>query len=207
MMAGRRRAINKKRRILKKRRLLGQAFAESQKAKWEAAQNGALRQERIEAEWRIKLTARSIELKERATVAEQILYDELVRLGYKFKFQYPVGFAIPDFCFPEKHLIVEVDGGYHNDPLQRLSDQKRDLDLTARGYRIIRFQNREVTMDVGRVIKAIDRELKPRIFQGGQLRAANLKPCPSCGEAIRVLDLHRRSIDGKPHVCRRGKYA
>ena len=66
---------------------------------------------------------------------------------------------IADFvCLSEK-LVIEVDGGYHEEPEQQYDDQIRTDYLQKRGYRVIRFKNEEVTSDIKYVINKIKDEL------------------------------------------------
>ena len=79
--------------------------------------------------------------------------------GVKFRRQHPIGDYIADFlCLTEK-LVVEVDGGYHNDPRQQQEDQWRTEYLQSKGYHVIRFTNEEVDTDVKGVIRRIKEKL------------------------------------------------
>jgi very-short-patch-repair endonuclease len=60
--------------------------------------------------------------------------------GVKFRRQVPIGPYIADFASIQHRLAVEVDGGQHGCP----ADQRRDLFLAARGWRVIRFWNNDV---------------------------------------------------------------
>ena len=91
------------------------------------------------------------------TVLWQALRSEFK--GIKFRRQHPVGDYIADFlCLTEK-LVIEVDGGYHNEPLQQQEDQWRTEYLEGKGYRVIRFTNEEVDTNVKGVISKIKEEL------------------------------------------------
>lgn len=85
------------------------------------------------------------ELRRHPTEAARILWRHL-RLrqlgGYKFRRQQPLGLYIVDFICLEKRLIVEVDGGQHNE--QTGCDSKRDTWLLAQGFHILRFWNHQV---------------------------------------------------------------
>jgi len=50
-------------------------------------------------------------------------------------------------------LIVEVDGDIHD--LQKEYDLERERYLTARGFRILRFRNKEVEDNLQDVLKKI----------------------------------------------------
>jgi hypothetical protein len=48
-------------------------------------------------------------------------------------------------------LVIEVDGGYHDDPEQRAKDLIRDTVLQSHGFRTIRFRNEQVLSGAGAV--------------------------------------------------------
>ena len=91
------------------------------------------------------------------TPAEQVLWAGLRRLGTgaRFRRQHPFGPFILDFCCPALHLIIELDGGLHDDPDQRRHDAARTEWLAAQGYRVYRFQNGEVLSDPRAVLASI----------------------------------------------------
>ncbi len=60
--------------------------------------------------------------------------------GFKFRRQATIGPFVVDFLCAEKALIVELDGGQHDEAV----DAKRTAFLEAQGYRVIRFWNTEV---------------------------------------------------------------
>ena len=64
--------------------------------------------------------------------------------GYAFRRQRPVLNYIADFMCFELMLIIEIDGITHDDPVAYLKDQKRDQDLEAVGFRVLRFSSWEV---------------------------------------------------------------
>lgn len=95
------------------------------------------------------------------TKSEDILWNALRKnlQGYKFRRQHIIMDYIADFvCLSEK-LVIEVDGGYHEEPEQQHDDQIRTDYLQKRGYRVIRFKNEEVTSDIKYVINKIKDEL------------------------------------------------
>ena len=75
--------------------------------------------------------------------------------GYQFRRQRPVLNYIADFMCKELLLIIEVDGITHDSPEGYRRDQKKDEDLRAAGFTVLRFSNWEVLnriMDVGSMI-------------------------------------------------------
>ncbi len=78
-------------------------------------------------------------LRQDQTDAERKLWFQLRdrRLAdLKFRRQMPLGGFIVDFCCEEAHLIVEVDGGQHN---ENERDVARTRGLEAMGYLVLRF--------------------------------------------------------------------
>jgi very-short-patch-repair endonuclease len=65
--------------------------------------------------------------------------------GIKYLFQQKIGGFMTDFLIKKSSIIIEVDGEYwHNYPLGRDKDRKRDLILSNMGYKVIRFWANDV---------------------------------------------------------------
>jgi len=75
------------------------------------------------------------------------------QLGVSFRRQHAIGNYIVDFCSPRQKLIIELDGGQHLE--QQEYDQVRTEFLQAKGYRVLRFWNKDVLSDLNGVMKAI----------------------------------------------------
>jgi very-short-patch-repair endonuclease len=56
---------------------------------------------------------------------------------------------------PNLKLIIEVDGITHDDEQVRLNDHRRQSDLQAAGFTVIRFADEEVLTDINGVIMRI----------------------------------------------------
>jgi very-short-patch-repair endonuclease len=115
-----------------------------------------------------KLTEHARDLRKRQTKAESLLWYTLRgrRLcGLKFRRQYPIKPYIADFACVARNLIVEIDGGYHDDMYQ--DDVARQHKIESEGWVVIRFSNEDVLDDVEAVAIAIARrlELEPE-FRG-----------------------------------------
>ena len=111
---------------------------------------------------------RSRELRARQTKAESLIWT-VVRArrlaGLKFRRQHPIGPFFGDFVCIEKHLVIELDGGYHD--YQYEDDVERQSYIEDRGWRVIRFTNEEVLSDVEAVAISIAKQLGvPPIFRG-----------------------------------------
>src|SRR3954467_12139696 len=96
---------------------------------------------------RDKRVSRARKLRHATTDAERKLWWHLRRIpveGTHFRRQATIGPYFADFACHEQRLIVEVDGGQHNQPVHIAADAKRSEDLNSRGYRVLRFWNNEV---------------------------------------------------------------
>lgn len=78
--------------------------------------------------------------------------------GYKFRRQMPVGTYIVDFaCFKAK-LIVELDGGQHQE--KEAYDLRRTSFLNANGWDVLRFWNNEFRANEEEVMMVILQRLQ-----------------------------------------------
>ena len=73
--------------------------------------------------------------------------------AFKFRRQHPLGPYIADFICLEQRLVIEVDGGQHQQ--QTRYDSKRTNDLEAAGYRVLRFWDNDVLKNSEGVLEAI----------------------------------------------------
>jgi very-short-patch-repair endonuclease len=89
-----------------------------------------------------------------ATDAERRLWYHLRnrRLGgFKFKQQETIGSFIADFACAECRLIVEADGGQHNDA----RDADRTEYLESLGWQVLRFWNNDILQRTDDVLGVI----------------------------------------------------
>ena len=77
----------------------------------------------------------------------------------KFRRQHPIGNYIVDFFCEEKRLIIEVDGGQHNEQIHYEKDQIRDKFLKNQGYIIVRFWNNDIDENLDGVLNRIIEQL------------------------------------------------
>jgi len=104
----------------------------------------------------MQLLNRAKTLRINQTEAEQRLWYQLRAnrfMGMKFKRQKPIGNYIADFVCYEHNLIIEVDGGQHQDNIDY--DQRRDKWLQEHGYTVLRFWNNDVLQQIESVLEAI----------------------------------------------------
>jgi len=75
--------------------------------------------------------------------------------GLKFRRQVPLGRYVVDFLCLRYRLIVEADGPLH-DPVH---DAERDVWLRSQGFRVLRFQNHEISSRdwevIGRILQVV----------------------------------------------------
>ena len=63
-----------------------------------------------------------------------------------------------DFFWPERNLVIETDGrDAHLNPVAFEEDRRRDADLVAAGYRVVRFTKRQVIDDPAYVLARLRR--------------------------------------------------
>ena len=72
--------------------------------------------------------------------------------GVAFRRQTPIGPFIVDFVSHHHRLVIELDGGQHN---EREDDARRDVWLNSKGYRVLRFWNSEVLKNRDGVLQRI----------------------------------------------------
>jgi very-short-patch-repair endonuclease len=101
-------------------------------------------------------------LRANTTPHERILWRALKELpvdGTHFRRQAPIGPYVVDFFCPAIRLILELDGGHHNEDTTAERDSERQAWLEQQGYKIIRFWNSDVTGDLNAVMERIYVEL------------------------------------------------
>jgi adenine-specific DNA-methyltransferase len=73
----------------------------------------------------------------------------------KFRRQHVIGNYIVDFCCLSKRLIIEIDGGQHNEKNNIIEDNIRTKYLQDQDFRVLRFWNNEVRDNFAGVIEKI----------------------------------------------------
>ena len=134
-----------------------------------------------------QLKQNSRELRSNMTDAEQKLWYWLRRKqinGWQFYRQKTIGSYIVDFYCPAARLVVELDGSQHFEPQHQAADQKRDAYLVSLGLRVLRFDNRQVLLEMDVVLGVIAQipNITPEIppsppfSKGGENRRAHEAP-------------------------------
>ncbi|MEO6353266.1 MAG: endonuclease domain-containing protein, partial [Burkholderiaceae bacterium] len=122
------------------------------------ALKGGMGVERLNTARRIKpmLTANARSLRKDMTNTERKLWHVLrgkQLLACRFRRQYPIGPYIADFACIDKKLLIELDGGQHQE--QIAYDQKRTTFLEMQGWQVLRFWNTEVMNNMDGVLMTI----------------------------------------------------
>jgi very-short-patch-repair endonuclease len=100
--------------------------------------------------------------RQRQTDAENLLWNQLRDRklnGVKFRRQHCIGKYIVDFACLKKKLIIEIDGGRHNDSAKKADDEQRTAWLEAEGYNVLRYWNNDVQENIEGVIENISEYL------------------------------------------------
>ena len=95
-------------------------------------------------------------LRQHQTDAEQKLWFHLRGNrfdGVRFKRQKPIGPYVVDFVAVNEKLVIELDGGQHQE--RTAHDQARTAYLERRGYRVLRFWNNECLAQLESVLEQI----------------------------------------------------
>jgi len=72
-----------------------------------------------------------------------LLNNELFK-GFHFRRQHPIATYIADFYLHPVKLVIEIDGGYHQQKFQKEYDDFRDQDMEAFGIAVLRLTNHEM---------------------------------------------------------------
>ena len=102
--------------------------------------------------------AQARRLRRDATDVEKRLWWKLRELneqGFHFRRQAPFRAYVLDFVEHHERLVIELDGGQHDEPKQHTHDQRRDRFLASQGYRTLRFRNLDVLDNIDGVMEQI----------------------------------------------------
>ncbi|MBX3490439.1 endonuclease domain-containing protein [Parvibaculum sp.] len=101
--------------------------------------------------------AQARHLRKSMTDAERRLWSRLRNnaLGFHFRRQHRIGIYIVDFVCLERKLVVEVDGGQHNEPAGLAHDTRRTNWLNNEGYAVLRFWNNDVLLKTDEIVETI----------------------------------------------------
>ena len=103
-------------------------------------------------------------LRKNATIQERRLWNLLKNRQFhnlKFKRQQPIGDYIVDCICKEAKIIIEIDGGQHNEAENIEYDKTRTEFLNSLGYKVIRFWNNEIYANIDDVLLRLNQEINP----------------------------------------------
>lgn len=98
-------------------------------------------------------------LRRNATDAEKRLW-RMLRTAFPdchFRRQVPIRHYIVDFASHRHKLIIEADGGQHDE----IMDAPRTAILEAEGYCVLRFWNADILTNAEGVLRVISKALEP----------------------------------------------
>jgi len=101
-------------------------------------------------------------LRKNQTPQEQKMWQILRNRNFhnlKFKRQHPIGKYIVDFVCIEKMLIIELDGGQHNEDVNIEYDNKRTKYLESLGFKVFRFWNNEIDNNLSGVYDFLENNI------------------------------------------------
>ncbi len=108
-------------------------------------------------------TEKSRQLRKNMTSQERKLWS-IIRerrfFGYRFRRQFPIGSYIVDFVCREKKIIIEIDGGQHNEKQNIEYDNKRTEFLKSEEFQVIRFWNNDVDSNMDGVYERLKEVFK-----------------------------------------------
>ena len=101
-------------------------------------------------------------LRKNSTIQEKRLWNLLKNRQFhnlKFKRQSPIGKYVVDFICHERKLIIELDGGQHNENKNIENDIERTNFLESLGFKVIRFWNNNIYKNIDGVITEIEKHI------------------------------------------------
>ena len=101
-------------------------------------------------------------LRNNATLEERRIWNLIKNKqinGLKFRRQFPIGNYIVDFVCLKIKLIIEIDGGQHNETKQVEYDKNRTKFFESNGYKVIRFWNSDIYSNIEGVISELKRTI------------------------------------------------
>lgn len=176
--------------------------------KWHAAHKAAMARPEVKQKYRDNLLKRLPFMKGSSANSplERLLHTALQKAGISFSTQRrKLNRYVVDIEISQAPIIIEADGALHC--LHRERDARRDSELQAIGYRVFRFQGKEINRDPnGCITQVIDAcrlvpDAEPQYdirngmigednpaWKGGQSRMT----CAHCGTVFSQYASHRK---------------
>jgi very-short-patch-repair endonuclease len=105
-------------------------------------------------------TSRARALRRGMTDVERVLWRALRGKqlnSHLFRRQHPIGRYIADFACIEQKIVIELDGGQHQEQLAY--DEQRTASLQMHGWQVLRFWNNDVLNNLDGVLTTIAEKL------------------------------------------------
>ena len=113
------------------------------------------------------LTPIAKKLRREMTSSERKLwFNFLRRFPVRVLRQKIIGDYVVDFYCAKAKLMIEIDGGYHDEGMQRKSDAVREAALRGAGLDVLRFSNEEVKEDFDGVCQRINAVILEGVKKG-----------------------------------------
>ncbi|WP_296574366.1 DUF559 domain-containing protein [Phreatobacter sp.] len=113
-------------------------------------------------------------LRREATFQDRLIWNTIRQLdipGFHPRRQAPIGPYIVDFACHGLKLVIEIDVDHHGYGAQARKDQRRDADLAAHGYAVVRVTNQHIAESLDGAVETI--------LAACLRRAASLPPTPA----------------------------
>ena len=102
------------------------------------------------------MRSRARELRRASTDAERAFWRQVRGRGlggHKFRRQVPIGPYIADLLCLQARLIIEFDGGHHQE--QTAADERRTQWLESEGYRVLRLWDNDVLLNITGALETV----------------------------------------------------
>lgn len=108
------------------------------------------------------LKERARELRKGQTEAEELIWEQIrkEKLGVKFRRQQVISTYIVDFVSLELKLVLEIDGGIHQDEEIKKYDIYRTEILNSLGYEVLRISNHEILNNISSAVSTIKAKIE-----------------------------------------------
>ena len=141
---------------------------------------------------------RAEELRAKMTPAEEILWNaiKINEWHLKFRRQHPVFKYIADFYCHRVKLVVELDGGYHENREIKIYDDARENEIKRFGITLLRFKNEEVINNIPLVIAKIGEAISliKKSFPK-KVGSSNNSPLGDGGNSLFIIKIGGNIVD------------
>jgi very-short-patch-repair endonuclease len=109
------------------------------------------------------MRTRAKDLRRKLNDSEKKLWYKINRgkLGVRFLRQRTIGSYIADFICFDANLVVEIDGSQHLQEKAPEYDKKRDEYIKSMGFKVLRFSNLDVLLNIKGVVAEILKNIPP----------------------------------------------